>query len=88
MARRSVLTFCLTKGVHPNIHAACLADSRQVEVLPLFVQTQNTELIGTGICHTELEQSAELAIPGRVFFTSAGTLFTLEVDCFTTCAVL
>src|SRR6266446_3540387 len=60
----------VTTWTRDNIHAACLADSRQVEVLPLFVQTQNTELIGTGICHTELEQSAELAIPGRVFFTS------------------
>lgn len=49
------------------VHTACLADSRQVEVLPLFVQTQNRELIGTGICHKEINQVSDMAIPGRVF---------------------
>lgn len=51
-----------------NVHTACLADSKQVEVLPLFTQIQNRELVGTGICHKELERSAQAVIPGRVFF--------------------
>jgi uncharacterized protein len=50
-----------------RIHTACLPDLRQVEVLPLFVQTQNAELLGTGFCHTSLNTVADFAIPGKVF---------------------
>ena len=34
-----------------KVHIAQLPDSTQVEVLPIFIQTQNAELIGTGLCH-------------------------------------
>lgn len=50
-----------------NIHAACLADGKHVEVLPLFVQTQNSELVGTGLCHAELTERIAGANPGEVF---------------------
>jgi uncharacterized protein len=33
-----------------RLHLACLPGNRCVEVIPLFVQTQNNELIGTGLC--------------------------------------
>ncbi len=55
-----------------NIHAACLADSRHVEVLPLFVQTQDAELIGTGLCHKDLEEKIAGARAGEVFLSPDG----------------
>ena len=41
-------------------HVAQLPDSRQVEVVPLFVQTQGSELIGTGLYHENITD----AVPG------------------------
>lgn len=55
-----------------NLHAACLANSKHVEVLPLFVQTQDAELVGTGLCHAELAQRIEGAKPGEVFLNPNG----------------
>ena len=50
-------------------HIACLADSSQVEVLPLFFQTQGDSLIGTGLfCRTQ-SSKIEDAIPGVVYQT-------------------
>jgi len=55
-----------------NVHAACLADAKHVEVLPLFVQTQNLELVGTGLCHAELTGRIAGARPGEVFLDPNG----------------
>lgn len=33
-----------------RLHTACLPGNRHVHVIPLFVQTQDDELIGTGLC--------------------------------------
>ena len=33
-----------------RLHTACLPGDRRVHVLPLFVQTQDNELMGTGFC--------------------------------------
>lgn len=33
-----------------RLHSACLPGNRRVDVIPLFVQTQDDELIGTGLC--------------------------------------
>lgn len=50
-------------------HIACLADSSQVEVLPLFFQTQGDSLIGTGLfCCTD-NKKIEEATPGFVYQT-------------------
>jgi hypothetical protein len=54
-----------------TIHIADLPDARQVEVLPLFVQLLDTELIGTGYCHRESSQKVEEAISGEVYLPSA-----------------
>jgi len=52
-----------------HAHIACLADSSQVEVLPLFFQTQGDSLIGTGLfCCTHSEKIEEAA-PGCVYQT-------------------
>jgi len=52
-----------------HAHIACLADSSQVEVLPLFFQTQGDSLIGTGLfCCTHSEKIEE-ATPGFVYQT-------------------
>jgi hypothetical protein len=55
-----------------NLHAACLANSKHVEVLPLFVQTQDAELVGTGLCHSELAERIDGAKPGQVFLNPSG----------------
>lgn len=52
-----------------RIHVAQLPDSRQVEVLPLFVQTQGAELIGTGLCHEELAKAIPDTSVGLVYCT-------------------
>lgn len=50
-----------------NVHIAHLPDSRQVEVLPLFIQLQNQELIGTGFyCYD---------IPEKLLETSSGSMY-------------
>jgi len=50
-----------------KVHVAQLADSRQVEVLPLFVQTQNSELVGTGLCHRKPPVDLDGATPGFIY---------------------
>jgi len=52
-----------------NVHLAHLPDTRQVEVLPLFVQLQGAELIGTGLCHKEPPQEIENSSAGCVYCT-------------------
>jgi len=50
-------------------HIACLADSSQVEVLPLFFQTQGDSLIGTGLFCCTHSKKIEEATPGFVYQT-------------------
>jgi len=50
-------------------HIACLADSNQVEVLPLFFQTQGDSLIGTGLFKYTKVGNIKDAIPGFVYQT-------------------
>lgn len=52
-----------------NVHVASLPDGRQVEVLPLNVQTQDAGLIGTGLCHREPAAPLSDAIRGHVYRT-------------------
>lgn len=54
-----------------NIHIACLPDSQQIEVIPLFLQMQNAELIGTGLCHSTPIDLVVGAQPGHVYETEA-----------------
>jgi len=54
-----------------KLHTACLAGNRHVDVIPLFVQTQNDEVIGTGLC---TDASARPSVdPGQVWTTSEDT---------------
>jgi len=50
-------------------HIACLADSSQVEVFPLFFQTQGDSLIGTGLFCCTHSKKIEEATPGFVYQT-------------------
>lgn len=50
-----------------TIHIACLSDSRQLEVVPLFTQLHEDEIIGTGICHRQPPTSVGSARPGIVY---------------------
>lgn len=54
-----------------RIHIAQLPDSRQVEVLPLFVQTQGAELIGTGLCHNETSETIPNTSVGLVYYSAS-----------------
>lgn len=49
-----------------KVHVVHLPDSRQVEVLPLFVQLQEAELIGTGLSCKEPSQRVEGSSAGHV----------------------
>jgi len=53
-----------------NVHVVHLPDSRQVEVLPLFVQLQGAELIGTGLSCKEPSR--------RVQGSSAGCIYHID----------
>jgi hypothetical protein len=53
------------------IHIAQLPDSRQVEVLPLFVQTQGAELVGTGLCHNEPSETIPNTSVGLVYYSAS-----------------
>lgn len=50
-----------------KVHVVHLPDSRQVEVLPLFFQLQEAELIGTGLSCKEPSQRVEGSSAGRVY---------------------
>jgi hypothetical protein len=50
-----------------KVHVAQLPDSRQVEVLPLFLQTQNSELVGTGLCHGKPPVDLDGTTSGHVY---------------------
>jgi hypothetical protein len=50
-----------------KVHIAQLPDSTQIEVLPLFIQTQNAELIGTGLCHSDPPTAIANAKSGYVY---------------------
>lgn len=50
-----------------TIHIACLSDSRQLEVVPLFSQVQEEGITGTGICHRRPPSSVPSATPGIVY---------------------
>lgn len=52
-----------------HAHIACLADSSQVEVLPLFFQTQGDSLIGTGLFCCTHSKKIEEATTGFVYQT-------------------
>jgi len=52
-----------------HAHIACLADSSQVEVLPLFFQTQGDSLIGTGLFCSTHSRKIEEATSGFVYQT-------------------
>lgn len=49
------------------IHIACLSNSRQLEVVPLFTQLHEEGVIGTGICHRQPPSSVGSATPGFVY---------------------
>jgi len=53
-----------------RIHIAKLPDSRQVEVIPLFTQTQNSELIGTGFYHDKPPVSLQHINSGYIYWSS------------------
>jgi len=50
-----------------TIHIACMSDSRQLEVIPLFTQLHEEEIVGTGICHQRPTSSVRSASPGIVY---------------------
>jgi len=50
-----------------NPHVACLVGGKAVHVIPLFVQTQDTGLIGTGLCCGTCDQPLAHATPGHVY---------------------
>jgi uncharacterized protein len=50
-----------------TVHVVHLPDSRQVEVLPLFVQLQGLELIGTGLCDSSPSRKVENTSAGHVY---------------------
>lgn len=61
----------------PNrLHRACLPGNRHVDVLPLFVQTQDDQLIGTGLCS---ERSADESKPVGEVWTASGDHDTAHV---------
>lgn len=51
-----------------RLHIACLPGNRIVDVIPLFVQTQDNELVGTGLCSEGLRNTA--VSPGEVWAAS------------------
>jgi uncharacterized protein len=50
-----------------GIYVATLADGHQKYVLPLFTHTQENEVIGTGLCHGEVDEPIPEAEVGRVY---------------------
>ncbi|HUW96124.1 MAG TPA: DUF87 domain-containing protein [Anaerolineae bacterium] len=50
-----------------KVHVVHMPDSRQVEVLPLFVQLQEAELIGTGLSCKEPSRTVEGSSAGCVY---------------------
>lgn len=53
-----------------KVHIVHLPDSRQVEVLPLFVQLQESELIGTGLTHKEPTNKLQSSSTGCVYYSA------------------
>lgn len=51
-----------------KVHIVHLPDSRQVEVLPLFLQLQEGGLIGTGLAAEEPCEGVNDSSPGRVYY--------------------
>jgi len=50
-----------------KVHIVHLPDSRQVEVLPLFIQLLNSDLIGTGYCHKDTSSKVSESTSGEVY---------------------
>lgn len=57
-----------------NVHVGCLSDGTHVHILPLFVQTQENELIGTGLMAPEIAPPRRMKLaPGAVYSSDAPT---------------
>ena len=50
-----------------ELQIGCLPDNRQVDVLPLFVQAQSGELVGTGLVVGDAKSLLREALPGGVY---------------------
>ena len=50
-----------------NVVLACLPNSDQVYVLPLFYHVQESQLVGTGLCHVCQDSPIPEAVPGHVY---------------------
>lgn len=57
-----------------GVYTACLAGGRQVYVLPLFTQLQESQLVGTGLCCKEAEESISDANEGHVYRSASDNL--------------
>lgn len=56
---------------NPNaIAVACLPNGTQVNVLPLFSHNQESQLVGTGLCHDAPKVPVQDAVPGNVYLTT------------------
>lgn len=50
-----------------RIYIASLAGKRQTYVLPLFTQTKDNELVGTGLCHGSVDEPITGTITGHIY---------------------
>jgi hypothetical protein len=53
-----------------HVHIVHLPDSRQAEVLPLFVQLQDAELIGSGLCCSAPPTPLDKSNVGHVYYSA------------------
>jgi uncharacterized protein len=57
-----------SKKWQPNtVAVACLPNGNQVNVLCLFSHIEESQLVGTGLCHDALERPIEGIVPGNVY---------------------
>jgi len=54
-----------------NVVIGCLPNSEQVHVLPLFYHVQESQLVGTGLCHGCPDSAIPEAVPGHVYLADA-----------------
>jgi len=50
-----------------NICVVCLPNGNQVYALPLFTHVQESQVVGTGLCHGKPESQIPKALPGHVY---------------------
>lgn len=58
------------KWVPGNVAIACLPNSKQVQVLPLFHHVQESQIVGTGLFHEAPESMLPEARPGHVYYNA------------------